>query len=281
MNKYKEICLKLLYPNIFLFILFFIIGFGSVISVFIFNLSTHWISYIAYVLSAYALTITVARSINLVKWINKKLHSNKYTNRLITDKDLKNKINLFSGTIFNMIYGVFKFIIGLIYTSLWSGATGLYYLILGLMKLILSKHIIKKTDEKKQLIQYRNTGIFMFLLNSIMVVMIILMLKHNQSVEYPGFIIFAQAAYTFYILTFAIINAIKYRKDHSPLIMASKAINLVGAIMSMFILQIAMVNEFGNMNDLKILNILSGSVTSIATICVAIYMLINYKSKIK
>jgi len=281
MEKWKEFGFKLLYPNVFIFILVLIIGYGSVISVFVFNLSNHWISYISYVLSAYALIITVPRCIKLIKWINKKLHSNKYTNRLLTDKDLKNNINLFSGTIFNMLYGLFKFIIGLIYTSLWSGATGGYYLILGMMKLSLTKHVIKKSDEEKQKIQYRNTGILMFLLNAAMVVMIILMLRHNQSTKYPGFIIFAQAAYTFYILTFAIINAIKYRHNHKPLISASKAINLVGAIMSMFILQIAMVNEFGNMNDMKILNIISGAVTSMATIGVAIYMLIKSSEKNK
>lgn len=275
MKKWKEIGFKLLYPNILIFILVLFVGYGSVIGVFILSLSDHWISYISYVLSAYALIITVPRCIKLTKWINKKLHSNKYTNRLLTDKDLKNNINLFSGTIFNIIYGLFKFIIGLIYTSLWSGATGGYYLILGMMKLSLTKHVIKKSDEEKQKIKYRNTGILMFLLNAAMVVMIILMLRHNQRVVYPGFIIFAQAAYTFYILTFAIINAIKYRHNHKLLISASKAINLVVAIMSMFILQIAMVNEFGNMNDMKILNILSGAVTSMATLGVAIYMLVN------
>ena len=277
MSKYKELGLKLLYPNIFLFILFFIVGFGSVIAVFILGLSTHFVAYITYVLSVYALVITVCRYIKLIKWINRKLHSNKHTNRLLTDKDLKNNINLFSGTVFNMFFGIFKFIIGLIYTSLWSGAVGLYYLILGFMKLFLARHVIKKSDVSIQIKQYRNTGVFMFLLNSVMVWMIILMLRNGKSVNYPGFIIYAQAAYTFYILIIGIINAIKYRHNHKPLISASKAINLVGAIMSLFILQIAMVNEFGNMQDMKILNILSASLTSILTICVAIYMIIKSK----
>lgn len=277
MNKYKELGLKLLYPNIFLFILFFIVGFGSVIAVFILGLSTHFVAYITYVLSAYALVITVCRCIKLTKWINRKLHSNKHTNRLLTDKDLKNNINLFSGTVFNIFFGIFKFIIGLIYTSLWSGAVGLYYLILGFMKLFLARHVIKKSDSNIQIKQYRNTGIFMLLLNSVMVWMIILMLRNGKSVNYPGFIIYAQAAYTFYILIIGIINAIKYRHNHKPLISASKAINLVGAIMSLFILQIAMVNEFGNMQDMKILNILSASLTSILTICVTIYMIIKSK----
>ena len=278
MSKYKDLILKLLYPNIFIFILFFIIGFGSVISVFILNLSTHWIAYISYVLSAYALTITVARSINLIKFINKKLHSNKYTNRLITDKDLKNNVNIFSGTLFNMIYGIFKFVTGIIYNSIWFGATGVYYLVLGIMKLFLAKHIIKKSDEEKQMKQYRNTGILMFLLNSAMVGMIILMIRDGESAVYPGFVIYAQAAYTFYILTFAIINMIKYRKNHLPIIMASKSINFVAAVMSLFILQVAMINEFGGSNEFKdIINTITGSVASLIAIGVAIFMIINAK----
>lgn len=278
MKKYKDLLWKILYPNIFIFILFFIVGFGSVISVFILNLSTHWISYISYVLSTYALTITVARSINLIKWINKKIHSNKYTNRLITDKQLKNNINLFSGTFFNIIYGIFKFITGFIYHSIWFGATGIYYLVLGFMKFALTKHVIKKSDKNKQLTQYRNTGILMLFLNVTMVGMIVLMIKNGESAIYPGFIIYAQAAYTFYILTFAIINIIKYRKDHSPIVAASKSINLAASIMSLFILQVAMINEFGGDDSFKsIINTITGSVTSFITIGIAIFMIINSK----
>lgn len=284
MNKCKKIGLKLLYPNVFIFILFLIIGYGSVISVFILNLSTHWVAYISYVLSAYALTITVPRCIKLIKWINKKLHSNKYTNRLITDRNLKNNINLFSGTFFNMIYGIFKLITGFIYHSIWFGATGVYYLILGMMKLSLTRHVIKKSDEKKQQIQYRNTGILMFLLNSAMVCMIILMIRDGESAIYPGYVIFAQAAYTFYILIFAIINLIKYRKNHTPVIAASKSINLAASVMSLFILQVAMINQFGvdsDANFKSIINTLTGSVTSFITIGIAIFMLINSSKKNK
>lgn len=278
MNKYKNIGLKLLYPHIFIFILFFIIGFGGVLGVFLLDLTKHWISYIAYFLSAYALVITVARSIILIKWINKKLHENKYTNRILTDKELKNNIKLFSGTFLNNIYGIFKVITGIIYHSVWFGSTGVYYLILGMMKLSLIKHIIKHSDEKKQLTQYRNTGILMFLLNIAMVGMIVLMIKNGESATYPGFIIYAQAGYTFYILTIAIIDMVKYRKDHTPLIAASKSISLVAAIMSMFILQVAMINQFGDGTNMELLNSISGAVTSIATISIAIYMLINAKN---
>lgn len=282
MEKWKELGFKLLYPNVVVFILVLIIGYGSVISVFILSLSNHWISYISYVLSAYALTITVPRCIILIKWINKKLHSNKYTNRLLTDKDLKNNIKLFSGTIFNMIYGIFKFITGFVYRSVWFGATGVYYLTLGLMKSSLTKHVIKKSDEKTQHNQYRNTGILMLLLNAAMVGMIVLMIRNGESAQYPGFLIFAQAAYTFFILIFAIINIVKYRKNHSPIVTASKSINLVAAVMSLFILQVALINQFGINSDPRfksIINVITGSVTSIVTLGIAIFMIINSKEK--
>ena len=277
MNKYKELGLKILYPNVFVFILLFVVGFGSVISVFLFDLSTHWFAYIAYVLSAYALTITVARSIKLIRWIRKKLHSNKYTNRLLTDRDLKDRINLFSGTFFNTIYGVFKVVTGFIYRSVWFGSTGVYYIILGMMKLALTKLVVKNASEDKQISQYKNTGILMFLLNIVMVGMIILMLVEGESAVYPGYVIYVQAGYTFYILTSAIINVIKYRNVRTPVIRASKSINLVAGIMSMFVLQIAMVNEFGSNTNMDILNIISGAVTSISTLGIALYMIINSK----
>lgn len=280
MEKWKGIGFKLLYPNVLIFIIFFIIGYGSVISVFIFGLSNHWISYISYVLSAYALTITVPRCIKLIKWINKKLHSNKHTNRLLTDKDLKNNINLFSGTFFNMFYGIFKFATGFLYRSVWFVATGVYYLTLGMMKLSLTKHVIKKSGKEKQYSQYRKIGILMFWLNVAMVGMIVLMIRKGESVEYPGYIIFAQAAYTFYILTFAIINIIKYRKNHLPIVAASKSINLAAAVMSLFILQVAMINQFGVEGDelfRMIINTITGSITSLVTIGIAIFMIINSK----
>ena len=177
-----------------------------------------------------------------------------------------------------MIYGIFKFITGFIYRSIWFGVTGVYYLVLGMMKLSLTKHVIKKSDNQKQLKQYKNIGILMFLLNSAMVGMIILMIRDGESALYPGFIIYAQAAYTFYILTFAIINIIRYRKNHTPIIAASKSINLAGAIMSLFILQVAMINEFGGSDSFKlIINTLTGTVTSLITIGIAIFMIINSK----
>lgn len=278
MNKWKTLILKLLFPNIFIFILFFIIGFGSVIYVFINDLSSSWFAYISYVLSAYALIITVSRSVLLIRKINKYLHNNKYTNRLLTDKVLKSNINLFSGTFFNMIYGIFKMIVGYLYKSIWFSSTGIYYLVLGFMKLSLTKHVIKKSNLNIQNKQYRNIGILMFILNIAMVGLIILNIKKESNISYPDYVVITQAAYTFYILTFAIINIIKYRKNYTPIIEASKAINLVASIMSLFILQVALINQFGGDSLFKdVINTITGSVTSIITITVAVLMLIKSK----
>ena len=118
----------------------------------------------------------------------------------------------------------------------------------------------------------------MFILNIIMVGLIILNIKKESNISYPDYVVITQAAYTFYILTFAIINIIKYRKNYTPIIEASKAINLVASIMSLFILQVALINQFGGDSLFKdIINTITGSVTSIITITVAVLMLIKSK----
>lgn len=70
---------------------------------------------------------------------------------MLISKVIKNNINLFSGTIFNILFGIFKLITGFIYHSIWFSATGTYYFILGMMKLSLTRHVIKKSDEKNNI----------------------------------------------------------------------------------------------------------------------------------
>lgn len=48
MEKFKEIMNRLLYPNTFVFLLFFIIGFGSVIATFLLQLENNVLGYISY-----------------------------------------------------------------------------------------------------------------------------------------------------------------------------------------------------------------------------------------
>lgn len=55
--------------------------------------------------------------------------------------------------------------------------------------------------------------------------------------EYPGHLIFAAAAYTFYSLTMAIVNICRFRGAGLPVYSAANALALMTALVSMFFLQ--------------------------------------------
>ena len=69
--------------------------------------------------------------------------------------------------------------------------------------------------------------------------------------EYPGHLIFAAAAYTFYSLTMAIVNICRFRGAGSPVYSAANALALMTALVSMFFLQGAMFLAFGDGSSME------------------------------
>lgn len=278
----KKVIYKIFHPNIFIFFFITIVGFGSVITTFILGLENTLYAYISYLLSSYALIIFIIRCIDLYKIIKKNLYRNKTTSKFLKSKELRDNLGLYSGTFINFLFAIFKILTGFIYGSWWFISNGFYYLVLSLMKFNLSYKVIKKIEIRKKILEYRNTGIFLLLLNITMIGMITLMITKDKTNIYPGFIIYAQAAYTFYILILALINVIKYRKNNTPLIASSKAINLITATMSLFILQTALINTFGGTVLFKnVMNTITGSVVSMLDIGIATYMIYNGNKKLK
>ena len=87
------------------------------------------------------------------------------------------------------------------------------------------------------------------------------------------------SAYTFTSLTFAIINTVKYRKYHSPVYSASKAISLAASCVSVLTLESTMLTTFGNetmsLTGRRILLGTSGGVISALVIAMAVYMIVT------
>ena len=113
--------------------------------------------------------------------------------------------------------------------------------------------------------------------------MIILIIRQNQKITYAGFIIYIVALYDFYLIISAVINVIKYRKNHSPLLAATKCINLTVAMISMISLEVAMVSQFGsNDSEFKmIMTSIMGFVVCIINTFMSIYMIVKANKKLK
>ncbi len=285
MERFKKIMLKLLYPHFAVSVLIVVIAAFSLISVFAYGLESRPGSYVIYVFSFYALCVVCANTVRLVKGTKKYLHQNIYTEKYLSDAELRARVSLYAGVLINIGYAIFKFAAGVLYSSVWFGAVAIYYIVLSLIRFLLIKAdrvFVKSADDTycHGWKSYRLCGILLLLLNTAMSGMAVQVIWCNEGYFYPGFVIYASAAYTFYRLTVAIIR-ISGRKISNPILLATKALDLSMALMAMFTLQTAMFASFGKdmtVESRRLMNILTGGAVCVAVLGIA-FVMINVATK--
>lgn len=206
-------------------------------------------AYGAYVLSAYALIVTVAEAAAAGRAVRRKLYESPITNRYLTDAFFRVRAGLHLSLLVSLFYGVFKLVCAVIYASFWEGALALYYILLCGVRANLIRRFPasgQAADYGAELRAYRATGILLVLLGMALGGIAAQIVREGQSYDYAGTLIFAAGFYTFYCLILSSVNAVKYRKFKSPVLSAAKAVNLTTALVSVFSLETAMVDRFGD-----------------------------------
>ncbi len=281
----KKMLNKLFFPNKIIGFIIFNLAFALLIYVFSFHLEDTPIAYVSYLLSTYALIIFCIWFYKICEFSNNAIKTSKTYYLYKEHELLMTKIGLSFATLLHFVYGIFKLGTGIYYMSWWFITFAIYYLILCLMKLSIVKDIKNEVGKnlKREYKKLRLTGVILLFLNLILSGMIVLIIKQNQEITYAGFIIYLVAMYDFYLFISAIINVIKYRKDHSPLLASSKCINLTVAMISMISLEVAMVSEFGtNDNEFKmIMTSIMGVVVCLINTAMSIYMIVRSNKKLK
>lgn len=270
----RDIIKKIFCPNKILGFLIFNIAFGLLVYVFSCHLEGTLLAYISYPLSAYALTIFCIWFYKVCKFSSDSIKTSKVYNIYQNHFILITKTLLSLSLAINLVYGIFKLLFGVYYRSWWLITFAIYYLLLCFMKLSLVKNLDNKEKDYKKL---KHTGMVLLFLNIILIGIIVLILKQNQVIKYNGLLIYLVALYDFYLIISAFINVFKYRKNHSPIILASKCINLTVAMISMISLAVAMITEFGD-NDLNFKYIMiscMGFGICLINSFMAIYMIVN------
>lgn len=271
METWKKIGLKLLFPHKFLIFLLVNISAALLIYAFCSKNCPEAVAYISYVLSAYALTIVCARMPGIIKKAKGGLYSNKYASRYITDQELRMRISLYSGLIINICFAAFKVVMGFLFKSKWLFAMAGYNVILSVMRFILIK--TDDGDILHGLRSYRVCGRLMFLLNIAISVIVVIVVFDNQEITYPGFMIYAIAAFTFYCLTMSIINMVKYNTKINPVFSAVKRLGMAKALVSIFTLQVAMLTQFSSAEGMSSLGRRMANGATGFAVCVAINMI--------
>lgn len=283
----KNVIAKIFKPNKIVGFLLFNMGVFLLIYVFSCHLEETPLAYFAYLLSTYDLIIFIiwfgkaCRTSNTYIKENSKIYKNYQLHHTIITRWV-----LSISFIINLIFGVFKLITGIYYSSAWFITFAIYYLLLCFIKSSLVASM-KKDDLgkniQKEYKKLRTTGIILLLLDFILVGMIILIIHQNKTFIYPGNLIYIVALYDFYLIITAFINVFKYKKDKSPVLLASKCINLTVAMISMISLEVAMIYQFGsNENDFKlIMTSITGFVVAIINSVMASYLFIKANKQLK
>lgn len=289
MNRLKKFINTVIFPKALWRIIIIIVGYGALLLAFTSPLKDTPIAIIAYVLSAYALTITVAWGICIYKAIHlrikKSVNEVAIVNKYFTDQYFKVLIGISLSLIINLGFAALKMVHAILQSFAWNGAIAGYYILLCIIRCYLTAQLMKagkSKDRKQEFKVYRTTAVLLFLTNLILSIIVTQIVREGKTYVYSGYMIYASAAYTFYSLAISIYNAIKYNKYGSSLLSAAKTINLTTAFVALFSLQTAMITEFSTTGEeIWRLNQITGTVVCILVLLMAAYMLLRSHKNLK
>ncbi|HIS69843.1 MAG TPA: hypothetical protein IAA58_10830 [Candidatus Gallacutalibacter stercoravium] len=245
------------------------------------------LAYLAYLLSAYAMIITVTGIPGVIEAVRrgiaglpvvKKVLDTSWGSRLLGDAIFRSELTLHGGLIVNLLYVGMNLFSGIRYRSTWFIALAIYYTLLSAMRAVLVRYVHRKPTEQdvaSELLRYRACGVILLLMNQALVGIIVYMVTQNKGFSYPGLMIYAMAIYAFYVTIAAVINVVKYRKRGSPVLSAAKVISLTAALVSMLSLETAMLAQFGSDQPefRRVMLAASGGGVCAIVLTMAIYMI--------
>ena len=166
--------------------------------------------------------------------------------------------------IFNVTFGAYHFMFGIVSGSWWLLTLGSYYLILSIIRFAAQRTKSKEWDITKF------TGWMLMALSLPLVGTVILSVVRDRGHEFHMIVMIAMAIYAFTKVTFATINLAKSRRSTSGVLIALRNISFADAFVSIFALQRSMLVSFEGMTEgeIVIMNAALGS-----AVCAIVFLL--------
>lgn len=281
MNRWKTICKRLLCLPGWLLMLLSVISAVGLTAVFLRGWDAHPLGYAMYALSAYTLTVLCVFFVETLptqyRRAKQRVYDHPLGNRYLTDRAFKVRVSLYCALGINLLYAAFKLIAGVYYGSFWWGAVAVYYMVLSLIRFLLLRHMRSGHDAPvSEYRRYRLTGILMILLHLTLTGVVVLMVRQDQGRVYPEVIIITMAAYTFYTVTMSIVDIVRYRKYHRPVLSAAKAIRFASALVSLLSMETAMLARYSPDADFRrLMTSLTGAAVCMIVLAMSIGMVVQ------
>lgn len=233
------------------------------------------LAYSCYALSAYSLVMAIRHGIRLFGICSQKLNENAAYARYKSDPEYKIRLSIHVSLAVTAFYSAAKAAAGLWYGSAWLGALALYYTLLTFARYLLFRYIRKgRHDRLREYRLYRLCALLLLVLTIALAAISFHTVYHGRAIKYPGYMIYAAAAFTFYSLTMAIINQLRYRSLESPVFRAGKQLSFASAFVSLYFLQCSLFSVFGDGSPWeKYMNIGTGMAVFALIAADAVYMI--------
>lgn len=295
MRQFKEILKRTFFPPPLFVVMTAAPAFAAVIYVLVKNVSGP-LAYISYLASAYALIVLALGIPGMVRsarhWIvchplTRKLLSIPLGRRYVRDVKFRTEVSLGIGFTVNLLYIAMKLVSGIYYRSTWFIALAVYYTLLAVMRFLLlyrRRWPEGKARQELELRRYRLCGYVLLMMNLALSGIVVFMVRYDRGYEYPGTLIYAMAAYSFYAVIIAAINVVKFRRHGSPILSAAKAISLVAALVSVLSLETAMLAQFGGEDDplfRKAMTGATGGGVCVIVLGMALFMIVKASKQLK
>lgn len=274
LSRYKRIFKTITRLPGWMVVIFVLISAVGLCYVFSQGLSESALAYALYPLSAYTLLLVCLRAAPIFHAFQSALHSNTFMHRYLTDARYKLHVSLHLSLAINLAYCALKGTLAILSRSTWLGALAFYYLVLSLLRLLLSRSVRSSAAAVEGYRKFRACGFILLPLTLAVAVISFHTLLQGRTISYPGWTIYAAAAYTFYALISTIVSINRYRKLHNPIYNATKLIALSASLVSLFFLQVALISTFGDGSPaLQLLNTITAAVIFTLVGGMAIYMI--------
>ena len=177
----------------------------------------------------------------------------------------------------NVAFAAFKSALALAQHSPWVGTMAFYYIMLSVERLLLLGALTGDPARLRR--DWRPYGRCGWLLLSVGVALAgmgTLAVLAGESASYPGYMIYAMAAYAFFAVAMAIRSLVRYRRLNIPALSACKAVSLATALASIYALQTALLSTFGdNAAFAATMNAASGAAVVAAVTGIAVAMIVR------
>ena len=177
--------------------------------------------------------------------IKSKIESKLVGQKLLSDRVFRVFMIAAAGMGWNMLYGIFNGVLGIVYGSVWFVTMCVYYLILGCMRLTVTTYMRGKKEKLTQRKMMTFNGIALIFLAVVLSGSVVLAFKYPVAKQYDEIVMISIATYTFVTAFFAIRNIIKAHKEKSLQMIALRNISLASVTASMLSLQRSMITTFG------------------------------------